>query len=463
MSTHHQTISPIDGSVCAEFELAADQLIESALQRAVDAQRHWKRVPMEERAAICRRMVSLMVERAETLGTELTWEIGRPVTQTPFEIRRGFQERANYMIDIAPELLADLDVGTGGQFRRFIRREPLGVVLVLAPWNYPYLTSVNAVIPAIMAGNSVILKMALQTAPVAERYAEAFDQAALPEGVFQYLHATHDAVARMIEDPRIAFVSFTGSVSGGHAVQQTASRRFISSNLELGGKDPAYVRPDAPLDATIENLVDGAYFNAGQSCCAVERIYVHQDIYGDFVDGFTALTRQYRLGNPLHADTTLGPMVRTSAADFVRGQVQEALHQGARRLIDPRDFPADAEGSPYVAPQVLIGVDHRMCVMTEETFGPVVGIMPVQGDDEAIALMNDSRYGLTASVWTTDVDAAIRIGDHVDTGTCYLNRCDYLDPALAWTGVKDSGRGCSLSRLGYEALTRPKSFHLFLK
>ena len=463
MRSLQQTISPVDGSVYVEYELAPARAIDAALARATVAQRSWKRVPVAERAAICRRFVGRMVDRVEQLATELTWQIGRPVAQTPFEIRRGFQERATYMADIAPDALADVTLEPRDGFRRFIRREPLGVILVLAPWNYPYLASVNGVIPAIMAGNSVILKMAQQTPLVSERYAEAFEAAGLPDGVFQYLHASHDDVARIIGDPRIAFVAFTGSVAGGRAVQEAASGRFISSNLELGGKDPAYVRPDAQLEPTIANLVDGAFFNAGQSCCAVERIYVHRDVYPDFVDGFVALTRQYRLGNPLHVDTTLGPMVRTAAADFARGQIKEAEAQGARALIDPREFPADAVDTPYMAPQVLVDVDHRMRVMTEETFGPVVGVMAVASDDEAVALMNDSRYGLTASIWTSNVDAAIEIGDRVETGTWFLNRCDYLDPALAWTGVKDSGRGCSLSRLGYEALTRPKSFHLRLQ
>jgi acyl-CoA reductase-like NAD-dependent aldehyde dehydrogenase len=335
-------------------------------------------------------------------------------------------------------------------------------VLVIAPWNYPYLASVNTVIPAIVAGNGVILKVSQQTPRVAEHYAEAFRDAGLPEGVFQYLHASHDDLARLIADPRIRFVSFTGSVAGGAAVQRAASGQFIPTNLELGGKDPAYVRPDAPLEATIDNLVDGAYFNAGQSCCAVERIYVHQDIYHLFVDGFIDLARKYRLGNPLERETTLGPMVRASAAAFVRDQIAEAARQGARAMIDPREFSAAREGTPYVAPQVLLDVDHRMRVMTEETFGPVVGLMAVKDDDEAVRLMNDSRYGLTASIWTTDVEAAIHIGDRVDIGTWFLNRCDYLDPALAWTGVKDSGRGCTLSKLGFEAFTRPKSFHLRL-
>jgi acyl-CoA reductase-like NAD-dependent aldehyde dehydrogenase len=404
--------------------------------------------------------VALMVGRADRIAIELTWQMGRPVVQSPMEIRRGFQERADYMIGIAGSAMADIVLEPKEGFRRFIRREPLGVVLVLAPWNYPYLASVNAVIPALMAGNSVILKVSQQTPLVADRYAEAFAEAGLPDGVFQHVQARHDDIGAMIGDGRVGFVSFTGSVEGGCAVQQAAARQFIATNLELGGKDPAYVRPDAPLEATIANLVDGAYFNAGQSCCAVERIYVHRDVYDRFIEGFVAETRQYRLGNPLESDTTLGPMVRSSAAAFVRSQIAEAIHRGARGLIDAREFPADREGTPYLAPQVLVDVDHRMKVMTEETFGPVVGLMAVKDDDEAIALMNDSRYALTASIWTSDVDAAIGIGDRVETGTWFLNRCDYLDPALAWTGVRDSGRGCSLSRLGYEALTRPKSFHL---
>ena len=314
--------------------------------------------------------------------------------------------------------------------------------------------------PAIVAGNSVLLKVSHQTPLVATRYAEAFAHAGLPGGVFQYVHTDHAAVSRIIADPRVAFVSFTGSVDGGHAVQRAAAARFIATNLELGGKDPAYVRADAPFESTIENLVDGAFFNAGQSCCAVERIYVHEDLFPRFVDAFVDLTRKYRLGNPLLPETTLGPMVRPSAAEGVRQQVRDALRDGARALIDPRTFPADREGTPYMAPQVLVDVNHDMRIMTEETFGPAVGIMAVKNDDEAVTLMNDSRYGLTASIWTADIDAALRIGDRVDTGTWFQNRCDYLDPALAWTGVRDSGRGCSLSPLGYAALTRPKSFHL---
>ncbi|MCC6367311.1 MAG: aldehyde dehydrogenase family protein [Bryobacterales bacterium] len=458
-----QTISPIDGSVYAERALASSGEIDATLGRAVEAQRKWRRAPMDVRAGICRRMTAYMVEHSEEIGEELTWQMGRPIAYSPMEIRRGFAERAGYMADIAAAALADIEVEPKENFRRFIRREPLGVVLALSPWNYPYLTTVNAIVPALLAGNSVVLKMAPQTALVAERWAQAFAAADLPAGVFQFLHMNHDQAADVIRDPRIAFVAFTGSVAGGHAVQQAASGRFLAAGLELGGKDPAYVRADAPLAAAIDNLVDGACFNSGQSCCAVERIYVHEAVYEPFVEGFVELTRRYRLGNPLDRETTLGPMVSTQAADKVRHHIQDAVTRGAEALIDAKEFDADRPGTPYLAPQVLVNVDHSMLVMREETFGPVAGLMKVKDDAEAIRLMNDSAYGLTASIWTQDADAALAIGDEVETGTCFLNRCDYLDPALAWTGVKDSGRGCTLSRLGFDSFVRPKSFHFRLR
>ena len=453
-----KTITPVDGTVYVERDLASNAAIDRALFMAVKAQKAWKQVPIAERAAICRRMAEWCVARADELATELSWQMGRPVSQSPGELRRGFHERALYMCASAESALADVQAEPKPGFQRFIRREPLGVVLVVAPWNYPWLTSVNAVVPALLAGNSVILKMAAQTPLVAERYAEAFKAVGLPDGVFQFLHLDHAQVARVIADPRIAFVAFTGSVPGGRAVQRAAAERFIGTGLELGGKDPAYVRADADLKTSIENLVDGAYFNSGQSCCGIERIYVHKKLVKPFVEGFVDLARQYRLGNPLEKETTLGPLVRLEAADSVRAQIRQAVKKGAKALLQLKDYPR----SPYLPPEVLVDVDHGMDIMVEESFGPVVGIQAVKDDDEAIALMNDSRYGLTASIWTQDPGAALRIGDQVDTGTWFMNRCDYLDPALAWTGVKDSGRGCTLSRLGLEAFTRPKSFHLRL-
>ena len=319
-----RTISPVDGSIYAERQLATSREIETALAKAAASQAAWKRVPVAGRAAACKRMLDRLLERADEIGEELTWQIGRPIAYSPNEIRRGFQERVNYMAGIAERELADVELEPKENFRRFIRREPVGVVLVLAPWNYPWLASVNAVVPAILAGNSVILKIAPQTPLVAERYAEAFKAAGLPEGVFQFLHIDHDQVAEVIKDSRVGFVAFTGSVAGGHAVQRAAGERFIATGLELGGKDPAYVRPDAPMPATVENLVDGAMFNSGQSCCAVERVYVHRDVYDQFVEGFVELTRQYKLGNPLDPATTLGPMVRADAADKARAHIADA-------------------------------------------------------------------------------------------------------------------------------------------
>ena len=454
-----KTISPIDGRVYVERPLTPDAEIDVLLAAARAAASTWRRVPISERAEICTRMVSALVARADAIAEEITWQMGRPVSQSPGELR-GFEERALYMIGIAEETLANVEPAEKRGFVRYVERVPLGVVLTVAPWNYPYLTAVNSVIPAIMAGNASILRHSAQTPLCAERFAEAFAEAGLPEGVFQYLHCDHGRVARMIASPAVDFVAFTGSVPAGRALQRTAAERFAGIGLELGGKDPAYVRSDADVGDAAAQLVDGAFFNAGQSCCGIERIYADASVFDEFVGAVVERVRGYRLGNPLDPEVTLGPMVRASAAAFVRDQIAEANAAGATSLIDPADFPADEPGTAYLAPQVLVDVDHTMRVMREETFGPAVGIARVAGDEEAVARMNDSDFGLTASIWTTDVEAAIAIGNRVETGTWFMNRCDTLDPALAWTGVKDSGRGCTLSRIGYEALTRPKSFHL---
>ncbi len=463
MSGRLRTISPIDGSVVAERPLAEPAEIAARVERARAAQAEWRRAALGERVALLARAVDAFVARRDEIAGEITLQMGRPLRDAPGEVR-GFEERARHMLGIAAEALAPLALPAKAGFLRSIRREPLGLVVVIAPWNYPYLTAVNAVVPALAAGNAVILRHSAQTPLCAERFGEAFAAAGLPEGVFQFLHAGHDDVAWLIGELAVDHVAFTGSVAGGRAVQRAAAeRRFPSVGLELGGKDPAYVRPDADLDQAVAGLVDGAFFNAGQSCCGIERIYAHEAVYARFVDAYVESARAYRLGDPRDPATTLGPLVRPEAAAFVRGQVAEAVAAGAKALLDPAAFPADAAGTAYLAPQVLVDVDHSMRVMTEETFGPAVGIMRVRSDDEAVALMNDSAYGLTASIWTRDADAALALGDRVETGTCFMNRCDVLDPALAWTGVKDSGRGCTLSRVGYEALTRPKSFHLRLE
>jgi acyl-CoA reductase-like NAD-dependent aldehyde dehydrogenase len=453
------TISPVDGRVLVERPRASEREVSAALAAARGAQRAWRRRPLAERCALVAAAVDAFVGQGPAIAEEITRQIGRPIAHSPGEVR-GFEERARHLLALAAGGLADVVPEPKPGFRRLIRREPLGVVLVLAPWNYPFLTAVNALVPALAAGNAVILKHSEQAPLAAERLGEAFAAANLPRGVFQFLHCDHAAVARMIQSPEIDFVAFTGSVEGGHAVQRAAAERFIATGLELGGKDPAYVRADAPFDHTVENLVDGAFFNAGQSCCGIERIYVQRPLHDRFVEAFVAKVLEYRLGDPLDPATTLGPMARARGAELVREQTAEALAMGARALIDARAFPAARPGTPYLAPQVLVDVTHGMRVMSEESFGPVVGIMPVADDAEAAVRMNDSRYGLTASVWTSDVDAALALASELETGTVFMNRCDTLDPALAWTGVKDSGRGVTLSRIGYEALTRPKSLHL---
>ena len=459
MTGRFKTISPVDGSTVFERSLDGPDEIERTLAAASTASESWRRIALDERCTMVRRFVELAVHDTDAVAQELAMQMGRPVRDGGGEAG-GWLLRGRTMIDLAPEALADIELEARDGFTRFIRREPLGVVFVVAPWNYPWLTAVNALVPALVAGNTVVLKHSEQTPLVAERIGRAAKEAGLPDGVLQVLYQNHDGVADVIGDPRIAFVAFTGSVEGGHAIQQAASKRFIGAALELGGKDPAYVCSDADVARTAANLVDGSFYNAGQSCCGIERIYVHQDVYDSFLEAFTSMANELQLGDPRDSSTTLGPVVRIRNAEAIQAQIDEAIAAGARTVLDSNHFEAAKRGLPYMAPQALVDVDHSMRIMSEETFGPAVGIMKVQDDAEAVAMMNDSRYGLTASVWTSDLEHAQQIGTGVETGTWFMNRCDYLDPELAWVGVKDSGRGCSLSTLGYAQLTRPKSFHL---
>jgi acyl-CoA reductase-like NAD-dependent aldehyde dehydrogenase len=450
-------ISPIDGSLYAERPFIADAALEGVVSRARAAQAEWAKVPAKERVAKALAFLDALVAMNEEMVPELAWQMGRPVRYGGE--KRGVDERIRYMAGIAAEALTPYEPKPLDGFRRSVKREPLGIVLVIAPWNYPYLTAVNSIFPGLIAGNAVLLKHAAQTLLVGERFQAAFDKAGLPKGLFQNVVLSHEQTELLIGSCKIDHVSFTGSVAGGRAIERAAAGTFMSVGLELGGKDPAYVCDDVKVEHAVENLVDGSFFNSGQSCCGIERIYVHEKVFAPFVEGFIDLTRKYVVGNPLDPETTIGPMARASFADNVRGQIGEALRKGAKKHVGIK-HDKDRDGSPYLAPEVLMEVNHQMAVMREESFGPVVGIMKVRDDDEAVQLMNDSPYGLTASVWTTDLDRAEKIGDRIDAGTVFANRCDYLDPALTWTGVKDTGRGAALSKFGYDALTRPKSYHL---
>lgn len=457
MSDVIKLISPVDGSVYAERPALEEAAVEKIVSAARRAQAGWAATPIAERVAYCEKALEALKAMNGDVVPELAWQMGRPIRYGG-ELG-GTIERTEYCASIAEEALADIERTDKPGFKRYLRRVPLGIVMVIAPWNYPFMTAVNTIMPALMAGNVVVLKHAAQTLLVGERLAKAFEIAGLPKDVFQNIVLTHGGTEKLLGSGVIDHVNFTGSVGGGRAIEKALAGTFATVGLELGGKDPAYVRADADLDYAIGNLVDGAFYNAGQCCCGIERVYVHESQFDRFVDGFVDLTKQYQLGNPLDEATTLGPMAQARFAAWVREQTDEALRKGAKAHIDVSAYSENKDGTPYLAPQVLTDVNHQMSVMREESFGPVVGIMKVKDDEEALQFMNDSPYGLTASIWSEDVEAAAAIGDRIETGTVFMNRCDYLDPALVWTGVKDTGKGAALSEIGFHNLTRPKSFH----
>ncbi len=448
-------ISPIDGSVYAERPVLTLDEATAKVARAKAAQKAWGERPIEERIALVQAGVARVGEMNDEIVTELAWQMGRP-TRYGGEFG-GFNERASHMADIAIESLKAIIVEESDGFERRIEREPHGVILVIAPWNYPYMTAINTVAPALIAGNAVLLKHATQTLLVGERMVEAFVEAGVPEDIFQNVFLDHETTSALIAAKNFGFVNFTGSVGGGVAMEKAAAGTFTSLGLELGGKDPGYVMEDADLDGAVDTLIDAAMFNSGQCCCGIERIYVTASLYDAFVEKAVAIVSAYKLGNPLDAETTLGPMAAKRFADEVRGQISEALEAGARAHIETF---AEDDGGTYLSPQILTNVNHNMRVMRDESFGPVVGIMKVNSDEEAIELMNDSEFGLTASLWTADPARAAKIGAQIDTGTIFMNRADYLDPGLCWTGCKNTGRGGALSVIGYHNLTRPKSYHL---
>ncbi|MBX5184942.1 aldehyde dehydrogenase family protein [Rhizobium sp. NZLR5] len=452
-----QCISPVDGSVYVERAALSLDAAKDVVARGRKAQKAWAKRPLEERVQLVLKGAARLNEMSDVVVPELAWQMGRPVKYGGEY--KGFNERSNYVASIAADALAPVVVEESERFERRIEREAHGVVFVVAPWNYPYMTAINTIAPALMAGNTVVLKHASQTLLVGERLVQAFVEAGVPDDVFQNVFLDHQTTSALIAAGSFNFVNFTGSVEGGRSMERAAAGTFTGLGLELGGKDPGYVMDDADLEAAVDTLMDGATYNSGQCCCGIERIYVHESLYDAFVEKSVAWVSNYKLGNPLDPDTSLGPMAHKRFAKVVREQIAEAVSKGAKALVDPKLFPQD-DGGAYLAPQVLVDVDHSMAFMREETFGPAVGIMKVKSDEEALALMNDSQYGLTASLWTGDVERAARLGREIETGTVFMNRADYLDPALCWTGVKETGRGGSLSIIGFQNLTRPKSFHL---
>ena len=448
-------ISPIDGEIFAKRNTLSLKDAKDKVQLLRAAQKAWSARPLAERISLVMEGVDAVGKMNDQIVPELAQMMGRPIRYGG-EFG-GFKERAQYMSEIAEEALQDIEISNDSSFKRYIRRIPHGLVFVVAPWNYPYMTAINTIAPALIAGNVVALKHATQTLLVGERLVDAFISVGIPEDVFINMYLDHDTTSRLIEENSFDFVNFTGSLRGGIEMERAAAGTFTPVGTELGGKDPGYVMEDADLDAAVETLIDGAMFNSGQCCCGIERIYVVESLYEKFLQKAINIVENYKLGNPLEPETTIGPMANKRFSDEVRLQINEAIELGATAHIEI--FKNDDAGT-YVTPQILTGVDHNMRIMNDETFGPVVCIMPVSSDEEAISLMNDSEFGLTASLWTKDVGRAEKIADQIETGTVFLNRADYLDPALCWTGCKNTGSGGGLSIIGYHNLTRPKSYHL---
>jgi len=454
-------VNPYTGETAFTTPIIERNTVNAVVARARKAFGLWRFSTMAERQALCSKFVDIFGAQGEQHALDISLQMGKPLQQARGEVATTLT-RARYMIEIADETLADEHLPEQEGFVRYIRHEPLGVVLDIAAWNYPLLIAVNVVVPAVLAGNAVIIKHSSKTPRCGEAFAEAFRAAGAPEDLVQHIVADHETTDALIRHEGVDYVSFTGSVKGGYEIANSAAGRFIDVGLELGGKDPAYVCADAPFDFTVANCVDGAFFNAGQSCCAIERIYVDQAIYADFVEAFAALARDYVLGDPSDEATTIGPLASRAAPAFLAGQVEDAVKRGGRLVVDPASFARPATGW-FAAPAVVADAPQDSSLMQEESFGPVIGILPVRNEAEAIQYMNDSPYGLTASIWTADMERAIHVGERIETGTFFMNRCDYLDPALPWTGVKETGRGASLSRYGLLQLSRRKSMHLRVK
>ncbi len=451
-------INPATGEPFRTIEATAESELERILSGMRAAQRVWREVPVEERVRVVGQFVEVFRGMKERVARDITRQMGKPVVQARREVDTML-DRAETMLRLAPAALQDEMLPPKPGFRRFIRHEPLGVVLDIPAWNYPLLIAVNVVVPALLAGNAVLIKHARLTPLCGDAFVEAFRKTDLPPELIASIHVDHGVVRKLIEARAVDFINFTGSVGGGRQVYQTASAQLLDMGLELGGKDPALVCEDADFQFAVENLVDGAFYNAGQSCCAVERIYVMRSLFARFVEAFVAEVKTYRVGNPEDETTTMGPLAQRKAVEFLERQLGEAVAKGAQVLTGGRRMPGPGY---FFEPTVVVNVDHSMSLMREESFGPVIGIMPVESEEEAVALMNDSPYGLTASVWTQDGARGERLAHRLEAGTVYLNRCDYLDPELPWVGIKDSGHGCTLSHLGFLYLTRPKSFHLRL-
>ncbi|HEX7667276.1 MAG TPA: aldehyde dehydrogenase family protein [Polyangiaceae bacterium] len=453
--------NPFTGNVDVEVPLAGESEVNRVLDAAQNAFRAFRGSSLEERKALCEKATAAMEKNADSIAEDISKMMGKPVAQAKGEVG-GMAGRARHMISIADESLADIVLPPKENFERRIAKTPLGVVLDLPAWNYPLLTAVNAVIPAVLAGNAVIVKHSPRSPLCGKHFADAFAAAGAPKDLVSTLDCDHPTSEKMVGDARVDHVVFTGSVFGGHRIAQAAAKKFMHVGYELGGNDPAYVAADCDLKNTVDNVVDGAIYNAGQSCCAVERVYVHEKVYDAFVAACEPLVKGYVMGDPHDPKTSLGAIAQPNHPAELEELVNDATKNGAKLVAGGKHAQVGGKGRFFEA-TLLADCTQKMALFQRESFGPILAVCKVKSDDEALALMNDSQLGLTASVWTSDRDRADRLARALDFGTVYMNRCDALDPALPWTGVKDSGRGSSLSTLGFDSLTRPKALHYRLK
>jgi acyl-CoA reductase-like NAD-dependent aldehyde dehydrogenase len=458
--TTHTVDNPYTGETACTVETTDEGALSRILDDARRAARELARLSVEERVALCDRALAKLEARTEEVAADITRQMGKPLSQARGEVG-GMASRWRHMQSIAKESLSDIVLPPKEGFERRIAKEPLGVVLDLPAWNYPLLTAVNAIIPAVLAGNAVVIKHSPRTPLCGEHFARAFAEAGAPTGAVAAVFFDYERTERLVGDTRIDHVLFTGSVHGGHRIQAAARERFLHVGLELGGNDPAYAAADCDLEKTVENIVDGAIYNAGQSCCAVERVYVHASIYDRFVAAAEPLVRAYVIGDPNDPKITLGPVAQPWHPKELEAFVADAVNKGAKLVAGGKSVSAGGKGRFFEA-TMLTDVSQEAELMQKESFGPILAIAKVDSDEEALAKMNASRLGLTASVWTRDRARADRMARALEFGTVYMNRCDALDPALPWTGVKDSGRGVTLSALGFDALTRPKAIHFRL-
>lgn len=452
-----RVISPVDGSEYAVRQYADAETLDRTIADAKKALIEWRRTPLAERVAIVLRFGEEMKARAPALAEAIAHQIGRPLWQcdeTPRLVQIG-----EVLSGLAEDVFLPVAYPSDDQVTRYTRATTGGIHFSICAWNYPTAMIGYLVTAPLIAGNVVILKHSPQTPVTAEIADEAFRAAGGPPGVLQVVHMDHASAERLIGSGVFKKVNFIGSVSGGRKVHAATAGTFTEVDLELGGKDPAYVRSDADFDHAIPLLVEGCFSNSGQSCCSVERIYVDRAIRDRFVDAFVAEAEKWTIGHPLDGRPMVGSVVGSHAANFIRGHCDEAERSGAKRIA-PYDAAAAALGDAYVAPQILLDVDHSMPVMREELFGPVACIESVWGDDEALALMNDTAFGLTASVWTQDIERGAELLDEVDVGAAFINRCDHADAYLPWGGIKISGMGRMNGRAGLLSATETKSYHV---